>query len=417
MKKNIFLFVLIGMQGIAISQERIITKSSDELFTIARELAFNGKRDSARVLLLQALQKSPDYSDIRLFLARTYAWDGRRVNARKEVAYVLFQNPANKEALSVAIDIELWDGKPDKALELSVKGLRSFPNEEEFLVKKAKALNALNRDDEALNTLSILEELNPSNPEVPKMRESIKSTFSMQNLTINETYDHYSTAYDPAHVVYLQYGRSTSIGSFMGRLNYGRRFNKNGVQYELEAYPRIMNGMYAYVNYGYSVASFFPKHRAGFEAFCKLPSSFEGSLGFRYFNFGSGSHASIYTGTVGYYYKDYWFSLRPYVTPTSASSSLSLSFTTRYYYAGVADEYFSVKAGGGFSPDEKSYNDSLSSNIYFLKAQSAGIGWQKPIGISSTLTATFDYTNQELSFRPGQFVKIYSLAVGYKYKF
>jgi YaiO family outer membrane protein len=417
MKKISFLlFTAILLYPLA-AQTKLQSKTSDELFTAARELAFNGKRDSARVLLNEALRKSPDYSDIRIFLARTYAWDGQRENARKEIAYVLFQHPENSEALDAAIDIELWDDKPAKALELSVKGLRMNPNNEDFLLKKAKALKDLNRDDEALITLSILEDLNPSNPEVPKMRETIQSTFMQQSVSVNETYDHFSQRFDPAHLLYLQYSRSTVLGSFIGRINYGRRFQKNGVQYEVDAYPRIVNGIYAYLNYGYSSATFFPSHRAGLEAFFKLPASFEGSFGARYLNFGPGSDVTIYTGSAGYYYRDYWFSLRPYVTPGSVSFSRSLSFTTRYYYNGTADEYLSAKIGGGYSPDEKNYNDSLSSSVYFLKAQSAGIGWQKPIGSSSMVTANIDYTNQELSSSAGEYVKVYSFSLGYRYKF
>ena len=392
--------------------------SSDELFTLAREKAFNGQRETARELLKIALIKSPMYSDVRLFLARTYAWDGIRDSARFELGIVLQAKPNDTEAIMFGIDLELWDDKPGDALTICNNALRKFPNNEELLLRKAKILRELDRDGEALITLSILEDINPSNPEVPKVRESIKSTYIMQGVSVNETYDWYSKVFDPTHLAYLQYNRSTYFGSIIARINYRNRGGKGGAQMEIDVYPRIMSGIYAYASYGFagSSSSLFPAHRAGLEAFFKLPSSFEGSFGARYMNFGPGSDVTIYTGSLGYYYKDYWFSLRPYVTPSDISFSRSLSFSIRYYYDGIAEEYFSGKFGAGFSPDERNY-DPANESVYLLKAQSAGIGWQKPIGLYSLLNVNLDYTNQELSFSPGEYVRVYSCSVGYRFKF
>lgn len=395
-----------------------VSLDSDALFARAREMAFAGQRDSARMLLRAALKKSPAYADVRTFLARTYAWDGMRKEARGEIQIVLQQDPKNNEALSVAIDVELWDDKPEEAFKFCLRALRTYPNDEEFLLKKAKILRDLQKEDEALITLSILEEINPSHPELQRMRESIKSTFIMQGIGANETYDSYSKIFDPTHLAYIQYNRSTYFGSIIGRVNYRNRAGKSGMQGEIDAYPRIVSGVYAYVNYGFagSSSSLFPEHRAGLEAFFKLPSSLEGSFGARYLNFGPGSDVTIYTGSFGYYYKDYWFSLRPYITPNNVSFSRSLSFSARWYYAGSAEEYLSGKIGAGFSPDERNY-DPANSTVYYLKARSFGVGWQKPLGIYSLLTVTFDLTDQELAFSPGEYVTVYSFSAGYRFKF
>ena len=75
-----------------------------------------------------------------------------------------------------------------------------------------------------------------------------------------------------------------------------------------------------------------------------------------------------------------------------------------------------MKAGAGFSPDERNYYPT-NENVYLLKARSFGIGWQKPIGIYSLLNVGADYTRQELSFRLGEYVEVYSFSIGYRYKF
>jgi YaiO family outer membrane protein len=419
-RKKLSALFIFAFSQILFSQTMLDSLDADELFNRARPLAFNGQRDSARQLLKLALEESPNYVDIRIFYARTLAWDGMRDEARKELRTVFNQKPFNIEALLFAIDVEMWDDKPGEALKICVTALRKFPNNEEFLLQKAKILRALNRENEALITLTILEDINPSNPEVPAMRESIKSNFIMQGISASETYDWYNKVFDPNHLIALQYNRSTYFGSVIARLNYRNTRGKDGFQIEVDAYPRIISGIYAYVSYGFagSSSSLFSEHRAGLEAFFKLPEKFEGSFGARYLNFGPGNDITIYTGSFGYYYKDYWFSLRPFVTPSSISFSRSIGLTTRWYYDGTADEYASLKAGTGFSPDER-HIDPTNGSVYFLNARSFGVGWQKPFGIYSLFTANIDYAKEEHSFKKGviEYIEVYSFSIGYRYKF
>ena len=420
-QKVIVFIAFLVPASLSLAQRNFTAMTSEDLFTAARQMSYAGNHDSARALLQLAIRKSPDYIDIRVFLARTYAWDHQWEEAKKEIGYVLLQSPDNREAISVAVDIDLWEQEPQKALDRCQRALRDHPNDEGFLVQKIKALFALHRDEEAYITLGTLQDINPSNPEIARLRGPEEKTLLSQSIMINDTYDGVNGR-SASHLLYLQYQRSTVYGPFIGRVNYGRRYGYNGVQVELEGYPRIADGIYAYVNYGYSDSSVmksalvFPKHRAGLEAFFKLPEHFECSLGARYFNFGTGNDVTLYTGTVGYYYRDYWFSIRPFITPSNVSFSRSLNLTVRYYYNGTADEYLSLKLGEGYSPDDRNY-DPANGTIYFLKAHTAGIELQKPLGTISAVNARIEYMNQELAFSPGTFQNVYTLVLGYRYKF
>jgi len=89
-------------------------RSSDDLFLQARKDAFERKDyNSAIQLCRKALLKSPDYSDIRIFLGRIYVWTDHLDSALYHLNYVLHQNPANEEALSALIDLEYWNGHSD----------------------------------------------------------------------------------------------------------------------------------------------------------------------------------------------------------------------------------------------------------------------------------------------------------------
>jgi YaiO family outer membrane protein len=427
MKKNLNLFVfLLSFLSSALlvvpvtAQVDTTNLGTDDLFMIAREKAFNKQHEEARSILRLILQRSPSYYDVRILLGRTYAWDGKYDSARIELKRVLAEDPSHNDAYHALVDVELWSDQFEQALQVVDDALSYYPSDEEFLLKKARALKNLGRDNDALNVLNKLEDIHPSAPGMSALRQEIHTTSILNGIGINYATDRFSDVYDPMHYVYLQYSRRTPYGSMYGRLNYSNRFQAEGTQIEFDFYPKISDGMYGYVNYGFSNSSLFPKHRLGAEYYTSLPASFEGSLGFRYLYFGSGTDVTIYTGTLGYYYKSYWFSVRPYLTPGNAGTSQSISFTIRYYFGDVED-YLSVKTGTGFTPDERFVQSNAgfsgTTEVFHLKSQTTGIGFQKTIGIYILLVVTFDITNQELSFAPFDYVKMYSISVGLRLKF
>jgi tetratricopeptide (TPR) repeat protein len=125
------------------------TLDSDELFKLARNAAFEQKNYPLAVSYCQqALKKSPDYQDIRVFLGRIYIWTDKTDSARAELGQVLAANPKNKEALSSMIDLEYWNDHPQEALTICETALGYYPDDTEILLKKAKALKDLKKFDE-----------------------------------------------------------------------------------------------------------------------------------------------------------------------------------------------------------------------------------------------------------------------------
>ncbi|MFA5833807.1 MAG: YaiO family outer membrane beta-barrel protein [Bacteroidota bacterium] len=411
-KYFVLLSVLIVLQSIN-AQTKLDALDADELFVRARDLAFSGQRDSARVILKIAIAKSPAYTDLKVLLARTYAWDGRRKEARQELKRVLKEKPKYLDALQAAIDVEMWDGKFPDALVLCNTALKYFPNDEELLVKRVKIYRDMDKDGEALFTLSILEDINRSNPEIQPLRESIKTRSYLNSIGVSYTHDWFNVArFSPRDQMTVQYTRITPIGSVALKLNGSRRFGNEGYQVELEAYPKIVSGIYAYANYGYSWTKNFPKHRFGLEPFFKLPESFEASIGTRLLFF-SNSPIDIYTASVGYYLGDYWFSLRTYLIP-GKQLSRSFSLTIRQYFGGDGTYAF-LKGGAGSTPDEDNYTDTTGTRINLLKSQSIGTGFQYVIDLKSTVDFSVDYKYEEVI--PGLLVNNYALSFGYKFKF
>lgn len=418
-RRTCIALTLVVTFNLSLAQIDTLKLSPDDLFALARQRAFAGQRDEARSLCTTILAKYPSYFDVRTLLARTYAWDGNYGEARAELSKVLSASPTNKDALSALLDVELWDHKFDRAVEVASQGIRAYPTEENFLHKKAQALNSLGRDTEALTLLAQLEDINPSHPGAATLRQQIKRSSLGNGVGFRYATDRFSEVYGPMHYGHAQLSRRTPLGIAFARFNYSRRFGMEGFQPELELYPAITSGIYTYLNYGYSSSTLFPKHRIGAELYSKLPLSLEASLGLRHLSFNPSQFVTIYTGSLGLYYESIWISLRHYLTPDDGGLSISTTTMVRWYQGDV-DNFFMLRGGFGFAADERAIQSSAGlsgKEVFYLKAQTAGVGWQRSLGTHMLFFATVDVTNQELSARAGQYVTMYSLSIELRARF
>lgn len=403
--------------------------NADSLFMEARKNAFSGKREKARELCRLILTAKPGYHDVRVLMARTYAWDRQYKEAREELQKVLDQKPGSHDAVNALIDTEFWAQNYFEAITVCNKGLEYFPGDEEYLIKKAKALEKLEQYEEALQVLELVikgpqpdaegsvtsgEPGTPKepNPEALKMIGRIKLAMIKNEAGIGYNLDIFDEIYDPRHLVYSELKRRTKIGTVIGRASYADRFGRKGFQYELDAYPKITKGMYAYLNFGVSGSALFPKYRAGVELHKKLKRGFEASLGMRYMAFSS-SNIAIYTGSIGKYYKDYWFSLRPFITPKGNGVSNSFNVFIRRYLKD-ADHYITLMLGTGFSPEDK---NNFTAETFMLRSQKAGVEYNQLFEKRFTLKGGVTLERQELSFRPGDFVMAFGFDAGFRYRF
>ncbi|PCH50640.1 MAG: hypothetical protein COC22_05750 [Flavobacteriaceae bacterium] len=398
------------------AQQKVFNGNPDTAFEKARELAFNKHRKQAQDSLLLILTKYPDYLDIRSFLASTYSWDGAYKKARKEFSYVLEKNPKRKTDWIAAINNELWGELPFKALDLSTTALKYFPKDEEILLLKAKAqLNGKNPED-ALETVEQVIIFNSQNQKAIDYKNSLINSLSYNTVGLKSAIDFYSDVFDPMQLHTLKYSRQTKYGSIIAKMNFSRRFQENGVQYEVDLYPRIANGLYAYLNVGFANTFLFPDFRYGAELYKSLPKSFEISAGFRALQYSS--ITTIYTGSLGWYTGNSYWSFRTYITPNDNGSSKSGTLNYRKYRSD-ANNYFSVSLGMGFSPEIDRFNFNGNENaIVKLNSQKVGAGYYFSSKNSKNLWGSkLGVTHQEISFDIGNYFWIYSFSLSWEIKF
>lgn len=408
----VFFIIVIQSYG----QEKVFKGNPDKAFEVARNLAFNNQRKQAQDTLRLILTKYPTYNDVRSFLGSTYSWDGDYEKAAKEFEQVLASDPQNKTTWIAAINNQLWAEEPFKALELAKKALSYFREDSDLLLLKASAEENTNKPQEALSTIELLLNENPNNEKALEYKSKLITNLSYNKIGFKSAADIYSTVFDPMQYYTLNYTRETKFGSIITKANFNRRFNSNGIQFETDLYPKITKGLYAYLNVGFANSFLFPDFRYGAELYLTLPYSFEISAGFRALKYATTT--TIYTGSLGWYTgNDYW-SLRTYLTPGDSGTSTSGTLTYRKYRS-TEDTYLTAAVGMGFSPEINQYVFGGNENtIINLKSQKVNVGYyfisknkRNLYGIQTALT------HQEISFDPGNYFWIYSISLSYELKY
>jgi len=142
----------------------------------------------------------------------------------------------------------------------------------------------------------------------------------------------------------------TAGGPVIARFSHANRFGLDSSLVEIDAYPRLRKGLYAYLNVGWSPdKKLYPENRFGAELFQSLPHGMELSGGLR--SLGFTSRVNVYTGSVSKYHGRWLVTARTYLTPDSTGDSYSLQFQGRRYF-GDDVSYFGLRYGTGRAPTE-----------------------------------------------------------------
>jgi YaiO family outer membrane protein len=315
-----------------------------------------------------------------------------------------------------AIKNEIWAAMPYAALEISDTALKTFPDDSELLYLKATAQEKTNNPLEALRTIDAVLKENPNDQNAQEYRANLNNGLSRNAIGITASVDIYSDVFDPMQYYALTYRRQTKYGSIIGRVNFNRRFNENGFQYEVDLYPKIAKGLYAYLNIGLSKSFLFPDVRFGAELYKSLPKSFEVSLGIRTLKYDTTTN--IYTGSLGWYTGNSYLAFRPYFTPGETGTSKSGTVTYRKYRSD-ADNYLGVAVSVGFSPEINQFNINQDAATFVdLKSQRINFSYYFTSSNKQNAWGTqFGVSHQEIIFDQGNYFWIYSVALSWDLKF
>lgn len=381
---------ILALAGMGLMAPPLAAQSADPdvLFRQALDLP-RDRREEAKALCRKALEGHPDYHDVRIQLARMEAWDGRYEEARREIGYVLKRQPGNLEAREAAMDFEVWADRETEALRLCNEGLALDPASLPLHRRRARLLKATGDLERAQMETEVVLAAVPDDQAMRLLRDDLRELRQRSKVTLSYTYDHFSETFEPWRQYGLGVGHRFDFGSVNVNFNRAWRFGSWGSQYEVEAYPHLGEGTYAWLEAARSTDSIFPKFRDGAEVFHNFSHGIEASLGFRHLHF-DGSQVTLYTAMGAKYLGNALYALRIYVTPGTSGTSKSGSLSGRWF-GSDPDNYLNASVGTGYSPDYFPW----AASVLTMHSRSASLGGQRKLARAWLGSAKLAWSRQE----------------------
>ena len=393
----------------------------DSAFAIARDYAYDGEYEKARTILTFFSRRYPGYKGLSLFNARTYLYEKEYKTAAKLARSFDAKDTASYiEAKRILLLAKKYDKQFDTALVVANSALKDTVNDEFFQTQRAQILKDQKEFKESLNATDTGLKYHPKSNELQQLRSYLLNQLVADGVAVGINHDNFSTpATKDWWGGFAQIGKYTKSGTYIGRVNYANRFgNQNGIQLEGEAYPRFRTGQYMYLNLAISGSNLFPVVKGGAEFYTPLPNAFEGSIGFRYFDFRDTSKVWAFTGSLGWYNKTNYYMYRPYFINQKLGWAVNHNFLFRHFSKGSAS-YFQIIAGFGFIPDQRLIvlNNQQAINTFYTQNQYVGAAYQKFFNSKVYGRGSITLTRQEDGDIRDTFYQIYSfeLVLGFRF--
>lgn len=147
---------------------------SDQIFLLARELAFKKERVKARLLCNYILNSKPNHIDLKILKGRTLAWDGDYKSAEIELLEAINRMPFYEDGYSALMDVYFWSDQNKKAVKIGEQALSNKINNPEIRFKLAKSYQRVKNLAEARKQIDNLLSVFPENQEYLKFKKSLK---------------------------------------------------------------------------------------------------------------------------------------------------------------------------------------------------------------------------------------------------
>lgn len=360
----------------------------DEIFNEAQQLAQKKSYDAALKKIDLLTEAYPDNEDYIVYKGRIYSWKKYYAKAIEILKPLADKTPPNPEAQQALINTYFWSLDYSRCLEYCNAYLQNNPYNESVLLVKAACLEKLNRDDEAIATLDLINKKSDNDIKADDLREIIsrkkKNAIALSYLNVSTD----NPGQQPLHYGYIEYTRKLNRSTIVGRINSGHAFDNTNQLYEADYYYSFNNGSYVYANAGVSDGDVvFPKFRAGAQYYFKPYRQFEYSLGARYMDF-ENDDVTLITGHLGYNISSYLIAYRPFYDTENQlfTHTLSLQKTNE-----AKESIIRFELQYGNLPYVYVYNNAISA----LNTFRAGIQYQHRIGKSFFVRPVFMYEYEE----------------------
>ena len=410
MRTTRILIILLCCPFLGMTQDiELAVTDPDKAFLEARDLAFEKNYEESRLILNAILAEYPEYSDVKNLLAKTYSWDGQYEEARTHFDQLVRRDTLNQEAWVAAINNEIFDTNEIVAFSKVNKALEYLPGDTELLALKDKINGLLLAKSEAMEARN----------KALGMRNKETGSFS-NNLGAFSEASVFDQVFDTQYSLGVEYIRQEKFGRIIPRITFANRFGQDGIQYEMDAYPKINKKSYAYLNYGYSGSQIFPRHRAGAEVYNMISKSAEMSAGIRYLDFRE-SAATTFTASLGMYKGNYYILARPLITPRSNNPTAYFGSVVVRKYGATGDIWMGATLSAGVEPESQQVflgNTLLSETTRYVEIQEVLLEYQfTGKNLANLYRTSLGVRHQEFLAEPGSYFWAFTAGIRYYSRF
>lgn len=406
MRAFLVLFILLSVPSIGMSQdmESVVT-DPDKVFLKARDLAFDKNYQEARTLLRAILAEYPEYSDVQNLLAKTFSWEGQFEEARIHFEQIVEHDTNNREVWVAVINNEIYAKNVIMALGKVNQALEYLPGDTELLALKDRIDGLLKENGAAMRERN----------KALWMRNKETGSF-VNNLGTFSTMQVFDQVFDTQYSLGMEYIRQEKFGRIIPRITFANRFGQDGIQYEIDAYPKIQDQSYAYLNYGYSGSPILARHRVGAEVYRMLSKTIELSAGIRYLDFRE-STATTFTSSLGLYTGNYYIAARPMITPRSDNPTAYFGSVLVRRYGATGDDWMGATFNAGVEPESQQVflgSILLSESTRYVEIQELVLEYQfTGKSLANLYRASAGVRHQEFLGEPGTY--FWAVTAGIRY--
>jgi YaiO family outer membrane protein len=323
----------------------------DFKFILAQAYAFSNQWEKADKTITGLLKDYPENIDVLLLNARFQAWRKNYSEAKNDFKHILSLVPKNKEALMGLADTARWQGNLKEAEDIYLKLLEEAPENAEVYYKLGLLYKNMGNYAKAKMYLKkavtispdVLEYKNALKKIHPKFEEKLEIRYHHQIQTFNDDRKDYID-----NQFNLYFNIPSIQTSLLLWLDQTKRFDTQDHQYKIELYPILWQKSYGHFYLTFSPRSIhYPQSSYLAEIYQNFLNSAEISLGYRKMNFKE-NPVSIYTGSLGYYWNQFYTWLKLYYIPEKKGNSISWTANIRRYFS--LDNYIFLGFGIGSRP-------------------------------------------------------------------
>ncbi|WP_457618447.1 sulfatase-like hydrolase/transferase [Lutibacter sp.] len=147
----------------------------DQIFSLAREKAFNKEYKTAQLLCNYILNELPNHADARTLKGRTFAWNGQYKKAESAFLNVLKRNPYYSDGYVALLDLYWWSDQDKKSITIYKKALKNEITNPSVSFKMAKAFKRMEDIQQSNSIVDSLLLVYPENQEYKSFKNTLQN--------------------------------------------------------------------------------------------------------------------------------------------------------------------------------------------------------------------------------------------------